>query len=86
MKVVFSTSSDLCADSRGLRELPSGTTPHNPAETRFVLRNAEVVSRFDHTLSNRVAQLSREHDSAGLLALLHSELRPVGRAAESNWV
>jgi hypothetical protein len=86
MEVVFSTFFDLCADQNGLRELPSGTTPHNPAETRFVFRNAEVVSRFDRAISDRVAQLSREHDSAGLLALLRSELRPVGRAAESNWV
>jgi hypothetical protein len=86
MEVVFSTFFDLCADQNGLRELPSGTSPHNPSETRFVFRNAEVVSRFDHTLSDQVSRLAQDHDDEGLLALLRSELRPVGRAAESNWV
>jgi hypothetical protein len=86
MKVVFSTLFDLCADSRGLRELPSGTTPHNPAETRLVLRNAEIDSRFDFDVSDQVARLATDQNSAGLLALLQSELHPSGRARESKWV
>jgi len=86
MKVVFSTFFDLCADQNGLRELQSGTTPHNPSETRFVFRNAEIASRFDFKVSQRVSKLARDHDEAGLLTLLQSELHPSGRARESEWV
>ncbi len=87
-KVAFTTSFDLCADQNGLRELPSGATPHNPSETRFVRRNTELVGKkpIDAALSKRVAALAEAQDKAGLLALLRSELVPVGRATESAWV
>ncbi len=86
MQIVFSPFFDICADTHGLRELQSGTTPHNPSETRFVFRNAEIISRFDFKVSQRVSKLARDHDEAGLLTLLQSELHPSGRARESGWI
>ena len=86
--IVFTTRFDLCADRNGLRELPSGTTPHNPSETRFVRRNAELAGKngVDADLSKRVAELAEAQEKDRLLTLLWDELRPVGRAAESRWV
>ena len=87
--IVFSVHFDLCADEIGLRVLPSGTTPHNPKQTRFIFRNAELSGKtaICPDLSARVAALAEAHDEDGLLRLLRGELRPVDRAAESRgWI
>jgi hypothetical protein len=84
--ILFSTNFDLCADEVGLRELPSGTTPHNPNQTRFIRRNAEIKGpKISAELSAQVAALAKAGDAPGLHALLQRELTPLGRATEGCW-
>ena len=42
-KLTFSPNFEVMFDHRGITELQSGTAPHHPDQTRFVIQNSEIT-------------------------------------------
>lgn len=84
IKITFDPNWDIIADSRGVYQVPSGCTPHNPDETRLIVRNAEYSHRLhpdDHQTVVETADKGSEQQLAVVLNRLYFR---VGRAAEGT--
>ena len=78
----FNPSHEVMFDYRGVTELQSGTSPHNPAQARVVVRNVEttVVSKDEDAECSAAAALGQ----AALNAWILKNYKGGDERAESN--
>jgi hypothetical protein len=82
--VRFSVDFELFASARGIEELPSGTSPHNPNQVSAVRRNCEQATGISEEDNDRICAAA-EAGRAALIKELEDLFMPIGRAAEGRW-
>jgi hypothetical protein len=83
--VTFNPDFEIMFDYRGVSSLASGTSPHNPNETRLILRNCDFDSVSDE-VDAKVAELADDDNEDELREYIYSAFKFVGRARESSLV
>lgn len=83
-KITFSPSTDIVFDCGGVFTAASGCTPHNPEESRVIIRNCDVDS-VKRVVDDEIARLASANDSDGLLYFVESTFTRIGRAREHSF-
>ena len=84
ISITFDPNWDIVADSRGVYEVSSGCTPHNPNETRLIIRNAEYSHRLHPDDEATVIEAANTGTERELHAVLNRFYFRVGRAAQGT--
>ena len=82
IQIVFSPDWEVMFDYNGMTDVPSGTSPYCPGQTRLVLRKCITRVHISKELDAELGAAADEGEEE-LRALVAKHFTPVGRARES---
>lgn len=82
IQVVFNPDWEIMFDYNGMTNVPSGTSPYCPGQTRLVLHNCTTRVHISKELDAELGTAADEGEEA-LRELVRKHFTPVGRARES---